>query len=156
MRLSIISFAGIARTLVAVGTVNEASIEETTRAATPRSSSILAALGVLSTGAGFTAACAGVGVLTTGALATGAAAGAGTETTGAVTGAGVVTIGALATGAGAVTTGAVTGATGAGTETTGAEVCCADFGIGGVPPLGAPAIGAEEDVTPEEVATPGL
>ena len=43
--LSIISFAGIARTLVAVGTDNEASILCTTRLATPLSGSIRAADG---------------------------------------------------------------------------------------------------------------
>ena len=64
MRLSIINFAGIARTLVAVGTEREASIDATTRPATPRSGSIVAALGVIKTGAGFTGACAGVGVET--------------------------------------------------------------------------------------------
>ncbi len=45
VRLSIISFAGTARTLVAVGTESEASILCTTRFATPRSGSILAADG---------------------------------------------------------------------------------------------------------------
>ena len=64
MRLSIINFAGIARTLVAVGTESDASIDATTRPATPRSGSIVAALGVTKTGAGLTCACAGVGVET--------------------------------------------------------------------------------------------
>ena len=76
MRLSIINFAGIARTLVAVGTVSDASIDATTRPATPRSGSIVAALGVAKTGAGLTGACAGAGVETIGA-----ATGAGVETT---------------------------------------------------------------------------
>ena len=70
MRLSIINFAGIARTLVAVGTVSEASIDATTRPATPRSGSIVAAPGVIKTGAGLTGACAGVGAV---GVATGAA-----------------------------------------------------------------------------------
>ena len=85
MRLSIINFAGIARTLVAVGTLSDASIDATTRPATPRSGSIVAAPGVIKTGAGLTGACAGAG------LATGAATGAGVETIGAesVDGAGV-------------------------------------------------------------------
>jgi hypothetical protein len=89
VRLSIINFAGIARTLVAVGTDSDASIDATTRPATPRSGSIVAALGVISVGTGFTGACAGVGVETTGAAATGV----GVETTGAesVDGAGVET-----------------------------------------------------------------
>ena len=62
VRLSIINLAGIARTLVAVGTDSEASIDATTRPATPRSGSIVAALGVSKTGAGLIGACAGVGV----------------------------------------------------------------------------------------------
>ncbi|CAB4787706.1 unannotated protein [freshwater metagenome] len=64
MRLSIINFAGIARTLVAVGTESDASIDATTRPATPRSGSIVAAPGVIKTGAGLTGACAGAGVET--------------------------------------------------------------------------------------------
>ena len=60
IRLSIINFAGTARTEVAVGTVSDASIDCTTRPATPRSGSIVAALGEASVGAGFTSACAGV------------------------------------------------------------------------------------------------
>ena len=93
MRLSIINFAGIARTLVAVGTESDASIDATTRPATPRSGSIVAASGVIKTGAGLTGACAGVGVETTGAAATGAGVATGVETTGAakVDGAGVKT-----------------------------------------------------------------
>ncbi len=93
MRLSIINLAGIARTLVAVGTVSDASIDATTRPATPRSGSIVAALGVIKTGTGFTGACAGAGVETTGAAATGAGAETGVDETGAakVDGAGVKT-----------------------------------------------------------------
>ena len=132
MRLSIINFTGIARTLVAVGTASEASIDATTRPATPRSGSIVAALGVVNTGAGLTWACAGVGVdavvfaATTGAAATGAGA-------------------ACATGAGAAC------ATGAGAETF-----CAAFGTGGVPPLGADVTGADvADEIGADVA-PGL
>ena len=61
MRLSIISFAGIARTDVAVGTLSDASMLATTRPATPRSGSTVASPGVANTGAGRTTACAGVG-----------------------------------------------------------------------------------------------
>ena len=111
VRLSIINLAGIARTLVAVGTDSDASIDATTRPATPRSGSIVAAPGVIKTGAGFTGACAGAGVETTGAAATGAGAETGVDVTGAakVDGAGVKT-------------------------------CCVAFGIGGtggVPAFGA-------------------
>ena len=60
MRLSIINFAGTARTEVAVGTVSDASIDCTTRPATPRSGSMVDALGEARVGAGFTSACAGV------------------------------------------------------------------------------------------------
>ena len=63
MRLSIINFAGIARTDVAVGTESEPSILATTRPATPRNGSIVASPGVVTTGAGFTTTCAGVGEL---------------------------------------------------------------------------------------------
>ena len=121
MRLSIINFAGIARTLVAGGTDSDASIDATTRPATPRSGSIVAALGVIKTGAGLTGACAGAGVETIGAAGAGAiTTGAGVETTGA---------------------GVETGATGAGVETIGAasvdgagvEIFCVALGIGGVP-----------------------
>lgn len=108
MRLSIINFAGIARTLVAVGTESDASIEATTRPATPRSGSIVAALGVIKTGAGLTGACAGAGVETTGT----AAIGAGVETGVDVTGAAKV-------------------------DGAGVNTCCVAFGIGGVPAFGA-------------------
>jgi hypothetical protein len=114
VRLSIINFAGIARTLVAVGTVSDASIDATTRPATPRSGSIVAALGVAKTGAGLTGACAG--------------AGAGVETTGA------------ATGAGAETGADVTGA--ANVDGAGVKTCCVAFGIGGVPAFGALVVAA--------------
>ena len=62
MRLSIISFAGIARTDVAVGTLSDPSMLATTRPATPRRGSIVASSGVAKTGAGLTTACAGVGL----------------------------------------------------------------------------------------------
>ena len=90
MRLSINNLAGIARTLVAVGTVSEPSIDCTTRPATPRKGSTRAALGVATTGAGLTCGSAGVGTgllrsfntsCTTGCetgCATGCATGAGT------------------------------------------------------------------------------
>jgi len=110
VRLSIINFAGIARTLVAVGTVSDASIDATTRPATPRSGSIVAALGVIKTGTGFTGACAGAGVETTGA--------------------GVETSGAAATGAGTETGVDVTGADNV--DGAGVKTCCVAFGIGGV------------------------
>ena len=61
MRLSIINFAGTARTEVAVGTESEASMLCTTRAETPRITSRVDALGVLKTGAGFTTGSAGFG-----------------------------------------------------------------------------------------------
>ena len=60
MRLSIINLAGIARTLVAVGTVRDASMLCTTRAATPRIGSSVDALGVTRVGIGFTIGSAGV------------------------------------------------------------------------------------------------
>ena len=60
MRLSIISFAGIARTLVAVGTVRDASILATTRAPTPRIGSREDALGVTKVGIGLTTGSAGI------------------------------------------------------------------------------------------------
>ena len=116
MRLSIINLAGIARTLVAVGTVSDASIDATTRPATPRSGSIVAALGVIKTGTGFTGACAGAGVETTGAAATGA----GAETRVDVTGAAKV-------------------------DGAGVKTCCVAFGIGGtggVPTFGALVVAA--------------
>ena len=136
MRLSIINFAGIARTLVAVGTLSDASIDATTRPATPRSGSIVAALGVIKTGAGLTGACAGAGVETIG-----------------VAGAGAITTGA----------GVETGATGAGVETIGAasvdgagvEIFCVALGIGGVPDFDT---GAElvALTTGAELVAPGL
>ena len=147
IRLSIINFAGTARTLVAVGTVNEPSILATTRAPTPRIGSSFAASGVLKTGTGLTIGSAGVGDCkersrTSFCVAEVCAAGAGVG----VAGAGVCA--ADATGA--------TGATGAGA--TGAGVAtgvAAAFGVGGTPPRGAPAIGAlveevEEEDEPEE------
>src|SRR2546423_6691531 len=45
MRLSTISFAGTARTLVAVGTVSDWSMLATMRAATPRSGTVFAPVG---------------------------------------------------------------------------------------------------------------
>ena len=153
MRLSIINLAGTARTLVAVGTVNEPSMLATTRAPTPRIGSSRAASGVLKTGTGLTIGSAGVGdckersrtsfcdagVCAAGTTDAGAGAGVATGVAGAATGAGV------ATGAGA--TGVATGA--------GATGVVAAFGVGGVPPRGAPAIGAlveevEEEDDPEE------
>ena len=121
IRLSIINFAGIARTDVAVGTVNDASIACTTRALTPRIGSRDEAPGVIKTGAGFTTGSAGVGCADvdsrTMGCETGATGAAGAAcATGAATGAGV--------------TGAATGATGAG---AGAAAFCCALGIGGTP-----------------------
>ena len=157
MRLSIINFAGIARTLVAVGRVSESSMLLTTREATPRRTSTRAAPGVIRTGAGRTTGSAGVGVgfedvvRTTccgadaaGAVAAGGEACADAEVTGAMGAAGAT--GAAATCAGAGTTGAAGAATTGAAETSLARTCVgvgtlgalvADFGIGGTPPRGA-------------------
>ena len=62
VRLSIINFAGIARTDVAVGTESEASMLCTTRALTPRMTSSEEAPGVTKVGIGLTTGSAGVGV----------------------------------------------------------------------------------------------
>ena len=89
------SFAGIARTDVAVGTVSDASMLWTTRADTPRIGSSVEALGVTKVGIGLAIGSAGVaGVVER------------ERTIGCVTG-------AEATGVGCATTGAATGATGA-------------------------------------------
>ena len=146
MRLSIINFAGIARTLVAVGTESDASIEATTRPATPRRGSKVAAPGVFKTGAGLTGACAGVGVVTCGVAATGADCATGA----AATGAGAETTGAETCGAACATGEVATGA--------GAETFCAALGTGGVPPFGAGlacAVFAEVVATGADVAAPG-
>jgi len=138
MRLSIINFAGIARTLVAVGTVKESSMLLTTRDATPRRTSMRAAPGVIRTGAGRTTGSAGVGVgfedvvRTTccGADAAGVAACAGSATCDCA--------GTTGAAAGAATTGAAETSlarTCVGVGTLGALV--ADLGIGGTPPRGA-------------------
>ena len=130
MRLSIINFAGIARTLVAVGTESDASIDATTRPATPRIGSIVDALGVTKTGAGLTCACAGVG-------AEGVTCATGAADEGVTCAAGAADVG-------------VTCAAGAG-----AEIFCAALGIGGVPPFGADAAAAGADATGAEDAAPG-
>ena len=104
MRLSIISFAGITRTLVAVGTVNEPSIDCTTLAATPRNGSTEEAPGVTKVGIGLTIGSAGLNVV----VAT---------TTGST----------FSTTTGATTTGGVT------TAAAGVDLANCDFGIGGVP-----------------------
>ena len=108
MRLSIISFAGITRTLVAVGTVNEPSIDCTTLAATPRNGSTEEAPGVTKVGIGLTIGSAGLNVVV--ATTTGST----FSTTGLAT-------------TGAVTTGAET------TAAAGVDLANCDFGIGGVP-----------------------
>ena len=149
IRLSIINFAGTARTLVAVGTLNEPSMLATTRAPTPRIGSSRAASGVFKTGTGLTIGSAGVGdckersrtsFCDEGVCAAGVAIGAAD--------AGVVAAGA--TGAGVATGAGATGAAGAGV-TTGAD---AAFGVGGVPPRGAPAIGALAEEATEELDEP--
>ena len=68
IRLSINNLAGIVRTLVAVGTLSEASMLVTTRAAVPRSGSTCPDEGDSTTGAPFWIACAGSGVVVRGAL----------------------------------------------------------------------------------------
>ena len=79
VRLSIMSFAGIARTLVAVGTDNDASILATTRAPTPRIGSRVEALGVTKVGIGLTTGSAGICTgLVTGAVVTTGDGGCGT------------------------------------------------------------------------------
>jgi hypothetical protein len=137
IRLSIINFAGTARTLVAVGTVSEPSMLVTTRALTPRIGSNLAASGVLKTGAGLTIGSAGVGVCSERSRTSFCVA----DVVGAVGVAGIAAAGA---------TGA-TGATGAGVATGAAA---AAFGVGGIPPRGASAIGAlvaAEELCEEEL-----
>jgi hypothetical protein len=157
IRLSIINFAGTARTLVAVGTVNEPSMLETTRAPTPRIGSSRAASGVLKTGTGLTIGSAGVGDCkersrTSFCVAGDCAAGAGV---GVATGAGVAAAGAEAAGVAGAEAAGVAGAEAAGAEVAEVTGAVAAFGVGGVPPRGAPAIGAlvaevaAEDV-PEE------
>ena len=64
VRLSINNFAGTTRTLVAVGTESEPSMDCTTRAATPRSGSTDEAFGVIKVGIGLTIGSAGFIVVT--------------------------------------------------------------------------------------------
>ena len=125
MRLSIINFAGIARTDVAVGTVSDASMLWTTRAETPRIGSSFDALGVTKVGIGFAMGSAGVaGVAAT--FRTTCCDGAGCAgATGACTGA-------------ACATGVATGAGVPGIEIFGGVT---GFGVGGVPAPGAPLFG---------------
>ena len=121
----------------------------TTLAPTPRIGSSFAASGVLKTGTGLTIGSAGVGDCkersrTSFCDAGVCAAGAICSATGAVVATGVAT--------GAGETAGVAGAGVAGCA-TGAGVTAA-FGVGGVPPRGAPAIGAlveeDEEELPEE------
>jgi len=151
VRLSIINFAGTARTLVAVGTVNDASMLCTTRAPTPRMVSSVDAPGVTSAGIGFTTGSAGVGVFWLlwldmgGVLVPGVVGGVcESEGDGETEGAGE---------AGAFGETGVAGDTGAPVETEGAgeagaigdadvDAVAARFGTGGVPPLGASGIAA--------------
>ena len=86
MRLSIINFAGTTRTDVAVGTDKEPSILCTTRAATPRIGSIVAAPGETKVGIGLTIGSAGFALDKAISLAVGANwdVGSGVATTGAL------------------------------------------------------------------------
>lgn len=117
MRLSIINFAGIARTDVAVGTLSEASMLCTTRAATPRIGTKDAALGVIKVGIGFATGSAGI---------------AGVDATSRT----ICCAGAAGIGAGVDATGEVTGAC---VCTPGIEIfgVVTVLGVGGVPPRGA-------------------
>lgn len=149
MRLSIINFAGTARTDVAVGTVSDASIDCTTRPATPRRGSIVDALGVAKVGAGLTSACAGVACVAATSRTIGCVCvtGATTGVAGATDAAAGVDVAQLCVGTalvGCATTG-VTGATGAlapGIEILGGVT---GLGVGGTPALGfaaaTPAVG---------------
>ncbi|MEY4412301.1 MAG: hypothetical protein RL560_560, partial [Actinomycetota bacterium] len=113
---SIINLAGIARTDVAVGTESEASILATTRAPTPRIGSSVAASGVERVGIGFATACAGIDCVEGFCCTTGCTTGCTAGATGAEVAAGELT----------EIFGGVTG-----------------FGVGGVPPRGAPASAVE-------------
>ena len=145
IRLSIINFAGTARTLVAVGTVNEPSMLATTRALTPRIGSSRAASGVLKTGTGLTIGSAGVGDCSERSRTSFCVADVGVADVGVAAGvdagvAGVAAIGAAGAAGATCAAGAVTGATTGAGVTTGAAL--AAFGVGGTPPRGAPEIGA--------------
>ncbi|CAB4885235.1 unannotated protein [freshwater metagenome] len=131
MRLSIINFAGTARTLVAVGTVSEPSILATTRALTPRIGSSRAASGVLRTGTGLIIGSAGVGDCSERSRTSFCVAEVGVAEVG-VGEVGVAEVGVAEVGVGVATTAAL-----------------AAFGVGGTPPRGASAIGAL--VAPEEL-----
>ena len=123
IRLSIINFAGIARTLVAVGTLSEPSMLCTTRAETPRIGSNRAAVGVTTTGAGFLIGSAGVGVCFATGVTTGCV---------AVNCGWFVCVSAAAVGAGVATGAGADGATGAGACAGTSPRICA-FGTGGTP-----------------------
>ncbi|CAB4546400.1 unannotated protein [freshwater metagenome] len=136
MRLSINNFAGIERTLVAVGTLSDASMLVTTRAAVPRSGSTCPADGEVTTGALFCNGWAGSGSEVRGAFeitdcgcAAEAVAGVGAEVAAAELDGELD--GELA---GAVA-GAVAGATGALAPLTCASGALELFGAGGRPPL---------------------
>ena len=116
------SFAGTARTLVAVGTVSEPSMLATTRAPTPRIGSNCAASGVLKTGTGLTTGSAGVGDCKDRSRTSFCDAG--------VCGVGVAGA-AGATGAGATGT----CATGAGLCATGAGLCATGVGVTAADPI---------------------
>ena len=148
VRLSIINFAGMARTEVAVGTESDASMLWTTRALTPRMGSSAAAPGVTNVGIGLTTGSAGVGVadaFTGGCEGVVTVVGAIVDIVGAEeVGAGVAgaeEVGAEEVGAG------VSGAAGVVGVAEGVEVgTAADLGIGGVPPRGAPTSGGRTSV----------
>ena len=108
VRLSIINFAGTTRTLVAVGTESEPSIDCTTLAATPRKGSTVAAPGVTKVGIGLTTGSAGLIVVVE-----------------VFIGVSVFSI------IGLITCGVTTSDFATGTGGTGFANC--DFGIGGVP-----------------------
>src|SRR5262249_1718281 len=121
IRLSEISFAGTARTLVAVGTAREASMFSTIFAATPRIGLVLPPDVLPPDGLAGAAALAGGGALTGAAGLAGAAFGAGcTGAAGAFGAAGTAA-------AGAALAGAALSVTGAGAPPF---VCVAPSGVG--------------------------
>ena len=170
------SFAGIARTDVAVGTVSDASMLCTTRALTPRIGSRAAAPGVTSVGIGLTTGSAGVGVaeeFTGGCEEVVTVLGAIVDVVGAgaVSGAACVEAGvaaedvadedwAMAEAEAADEVGVAGAEVGEELVPAAAGLFCglcdaADFGTGGVPPRGAPANGASTGVD-ETVAAVGV
>lgn len=148
VRLSIRSFAGMARTDVAVGTVSDASMLCTTRAPTPRIGSTLAAAGVTTSLTGCATGSAGVGAEVTrgcetvgwevkvvaAGVATGGVAAVATAGAGVATGVeGTAGVGVATVGVG-VATGVATGTAGEACADAAARACA--FGCGGTPPRG--------------------